>query len=49
MPVLRSTPHHLTPSSSYPNLKGTSVELDPASQVEATTAMAGRGQVAVGW
>ncbi|KAL6778773.1 MYSM1 [Auxenochlorella protothecoides x Auxenochlorella symbiontica] len=28
---------------------GTSVELDPASQVEATTAMSARGQAAVGW
>lgn len=28
---------------------GTSVELDAASQVEATSAMASRGQIAVGW
>ena len=34
--------HHLTTA-------GTSVELDAASQVEATSAMASRGQIAVGW
>ena len=34
--------HHFTAT-------GTSVELDAASQVEATSAMASRGQIAVGW
>lgn len=31
------------------NCAGTSVELDAASQVEATSAMDQRGQIAVGW